>query len=89
LQAREPLKQTEEVLAAFHLQPGRELLFTRCIRCNRQVRQVKKEAVAHRLPAIAYKLYDQFTYCRSCDKLYWRGEQYRRLLAVVEAVVGS
>jgi uncharacterized protein with PIN domain len=44
------------------------------------------EQLAEVEPASAGSLYDQVTYCAACDKLYWKGNQYERIVAFPGAV---
>ncbi len=47
------------------------------------VEPVDKASVRDRLPEVAYRSYDSFTHCPGCDKLYWQGGHYDRILARV------
>ena len=47
--------------------------FSRCLRCNSLVKSVPKESIADRIPLKTKAFCDQYTYCKSCDKIYWNG----------------
>ncbi len=79
--------QLAEVMRSLGLRPEREYMFTRCSLCNARVEQVDKASVRERLPGDVYRQYDEFTYCAPCDKLYWKGGQYDRLLDTVAPVL--
>lgn len=86
VEARTPLAQLAEVARRLGLRLDEQRMFTRCSLCNRLVQAVDKEAVRDRLPAAdpdAWEagLYDQLTYCAACDKVYWKGSQYDRMVA--------
>lgn len=84
VQARTPLAQLAEVARRLGLYLDEQRMFTRCSLCNRLVQPVDKEAVRDRLPEAgpdARDLYDQLTYCAACDKVYWKGTQYDRIVA--------
>jgi len=87
--SRELTSQLREVLAAFRLRVERDQMFTRCTACNHPVEAVAKERVRDKLPPVAYRLYDRFTWCRGCDKLYWQGGHYGRILGALEQLVGD
>ena len=48
---------------------------------------VRKEEVRDRLPPLAYRLYERFTYCAACQKIYWQGGHYERILASLEGLI--
>lgn len=78
--ADEPLEQIAEVLAAYTISPEPARMFTRCTLCNADVELVDKAAYRDHIPAAAYEAYDEFSYCKACDKVYWKGAQYERIL---------
>jgi len=85
--ATEPEEQLIEVVEGLGLRISRRRLFTRCALCNREVEVVDKSELRDRIPRVAYELYDEFTACAACDKVYWRGAQYQRILARLERVL--
>jgi len=50
--------------------------FSRCLRCNSPVKSVPKESIADRIPLKTKAFCDQYTYCKSCDKIYWNGTHF-------------
>jgi uncharacterized protein with PIN domain/tRNA(Ser,Leu) C12 N-acetylase TAN1 len=80
LESGEPDDQLVEVIEGLGLRLSKDAMFTRCTICNRPVQRVNKESVKDRLPEVAYRLYDEFTACSHCDKVYWKGGQYDRIL---------
>jgi uncharacterized protein with PIN domain len=97
VQARSPLAQLAEVARSLRLRLDEQRLFTRCSLCNGLVQRVDKEQVRDRLPEAGPEaglkadpkadpkadrsLYDELTYCAACDKVYWKGTQYDRIVA--------
>jgi uncharacterized protein with PIN domain/tRNA(Ser,Leu) C12 N-acetylase TAN1 len=80
VEARAPMEQLAEVARALGLRLDPRRMFTRCSLCNGPVQPVDKEQVRDRLPDAASALYDQLTYCPVCDKVYWKGNQYERMI---------
>src|SRR5262249_61006990 len=78
-----------EALAGSRLRVERAQMSPRCTACNPPVGAVAKERVRDKLPPVAYRLYDRFTWCRGCDKLYWQGGHYGRILGALEQLVGD
>lgn len=78
--AEELEDQLAEVLRALALSPDAGEMFSRCSLCNGLVDPVDKESIRDRLPGDVYAQYDEFTRCAACDKIYWKGGQYDRLI---------
>jgi len=47
--------------------------FSRCLLCNTALEEIPKERVSHRIPPKTRAVCDEYAYCRSCDKLFWKG----------------
>ncbi len=78
-----PHRQLVEVLRRFGplgLQP-----FTRCLRCNGELRDVEKSAIDSALPPRTRLHYDAFRECTDCGRIYWKGSHWKRLTRAVEA----
>jgi uncharacterized protein with PIN domain len=74
-------KQVREVLERLSLRVPRSDLFSRCALCNAPLTPVDKQAVQSRVPASAFRHYDRFAVCEPCDKVYWAGSHYQRVLS--------
>jgi len=53
--------------------------FTRCLHCNLPLIFIDKEAVADRLPARVAALYQRYSWCEGCDRIYWEGSHWQRM----------
>jgi uncharacterized protein with PIN domain len=73
-------EQLRGVMRYFGLEYREERLFSRCTHCNREVIEVPKEEVEGRVPPYVFSTERRFTYCSSCDKLFWRGTHRKRFL---------
>jgi uncharacterized protein len=62
--------------------------WTRCLACNGPLEPVPVEQVAHRLEPGTLRTYRDFSRCRDCGGVYWRGAHARRLDAVVDRATG-
>lgn len=84
----EPLRQIKEVIVRLDLirlaNP-----FCRCTRCNGLLRSVEKSAVEYRLPPLTRKYYEVFWCCSDCGQIYWKGAHYKRMIELVEGLVGG
>ena len=61
--------------------------FSRCTVCNTLLETIEKEKIIHRLPEGVKKHFDYFEHCPSCDRIYWRGDHYRNMVAFLEDVL--
>ena len=83
-----PRLQLLDLLRRFHL-AARVRPFTRCIRCNAELRQAERSAVEDRLPPRVKKLHSHFQECPSCGRVYWPGSHHRRMERFVASVIGQ
>lgn len=79
LRSDKPEIQCEEVVKRFDL-VNRISPFARCMECNGPVKSVQKEKIMNRLLPKTRIYYDSFFQCQSCDKVYWKGTHYQRMM---------
>jgi len=79
----DPESQLVEVLRRFDLATQMEP-FVRCVRCNALLVAVDADAVADRLPPRTRETFRQFRRCPGCDRAYWQGSHYDRLVRMIE-----
>lgn len=78
-------EQTKEVIKRFDLK--KEIKeFTRCIECNDILISVEKKEIIDELPAKVAKLQNEFYECPSCEKIYWKGTHYQRMLSLIQSL---
>ena len=73
-----PLKQLRQVLGALDLTPQPNRFFSRCAVCNGSLKRVNKQAVLGRVPDYVWTIYETFSACTVCGKLYWPGSHLAR-----------
>ena len=83
VRAVRPLAQIEEVLQRLDLF-RRVRPFSRCLICNAELETLSKAEAATRVPADTARFYDEFRYCRRCDRVYWPGPHFHRMKAVLD-----
>lgn len=82
VRATRPRQQLEEILSRLDL--CRALApFSRCLRCNRELGPVAKDAIRDRLPPRAGEFYHRFWICDRCGRVYWEGSHWRRMQSLV------
>jgi uncharacterized protein with PIN domain len=75
----DPLQQLSQVINEFQLRPRRDRSFTRCLDCNTELVQVKKEDYSDRIPPYVFRTQDRFLHCKRCDKIFWGGTHVQRM----------
>lgn len=78
--------QLREVVERFHLARSARP-FTRCLHCNVLLRPVDKASVLDRLPPKVRELYQRFSTCDQCGRVYWEGSHFRNMQRLLEGVL--
>jgi len=63
--------------------------FNRCMRCNHPLEPVEKETVLEKLEPLTKRYFQEFKYCLSCDKVYWKGSHYEQMMKVITRISRS
>jgi len=87
IRSDELTEQLSQVINTFDLQDFN--LFSRCIYCNRKVQMVSKTEIEHRLPEQVQELYQNFTSCPSCGRIYWEGTHCEAIRKTMEQLSGN
>lgn len=61
-------------------------LFSRCLQCNTLLKVVQKEKILNRIPPMTRVSCDEYTYCQSCDKIYWKGTHFINMMGVLKQI---
>jgi hypothetical protein len=83
VRALRPQQQFREVFERLQLARGARPL-TLCPGCNAALHDLAKPEVEQRVPPGVRKLYDRFSACEDCGRVFWEGEHWRRLRALVD-----
>jgi uncharacterized protein with PIN domain len=62
--------------------------FSRCLRCNNLLKTVPKESIADRIPPKTRAFCDEYSYCKPCDKIYWKGIHFIKMKRLVDSIMG-
>lgn len=82
VRATNPRTQLAEVVHRFSLLQS-VAPFTRCIHCNTPLCPVEKALIVDRLPDRVAEVFDEFTQCPTCLRVYWKGSHYDRMQALI------
>lgn len=81
-------EQASEVLERFDL--ARQVRrFLRCPACNGLLQSVPKEEILDQLEPLTKKYYTEFYQCPDCQKIYWKGTHYDRIVDKLNAIIES
>jgi len=88
VRSRQPKEQFMEVIRRFGLENSIRP-FTRCMSCNGVLEPVPREEVLDRIPERVKDFAEEFTMCRSCGRIYWKGTHYDRMVKFIEKAISS
>jgi uncharacterized protein with PIN domain len=83
--ALRPQQQLREVFARLDLARSARL-FTLCPGCNAALHVVPKAQVEHGLPPRVRELYQNFSTCEVCGRVFWEGAHWQRMRALIDAL---
>lgn len=72
--------QIKEVIEKYDLKVTPKNMFSRCSVCNEPLQDIPKEKVKAKVPPLVFKLFKEFAYCPKCDKYYWKGTHYEKII---------
>jgi hypothetical protein len=61
--------------------------FTLCLHCNLPLLPMEKEAILDRLPPRVADLYERFSWCEGCDRVYWEGSHWERMRGLLAGLL--
>jgi len=80
-----PRAQVREILCRFDLR-GMITPFRRCVHCNGEISPVNKNDITDKVPAGVLRDFDEFVRCKDCQRIYWKGSHYDRMLNFIRAL---
>ena len=83
-----PTLRIPEQLALVFREFGLTLRGPRCMSCGGELRRGSKEALHERIPPRTYRWLDEFFVCSRCDKLFWHGTHWQRIVGTLAALKG-
>jgi len=58
----------------------------RCMTCGGKLVRAEKEQLRERIPPRTYLWIDEYFLCSECDKLFWHGTHWRKIVATLDAL---
>lgn len=79
-----PVEQVKKVLEVLSLKPDPKMFLSRCLICNSELEDVKKEDVKEKVPPFVYESNDEFSRCPVCKRIYWSGTHIHNMKLMVK-----
>ena len=76
-------EQLKEVIQRFDIKSQIQP-FTRCLMCNTKIKKIKKKEIMNMIPPNTRKYFHEFYFCSQCNKVYWKGSHYKRMIQKME-----
>jgi uncharacterized protein with PIN domain len=83
LRTKDSRQQLLDVVRRFDLN-ARLKPFTRCIACNGVLEKVEKDEIIDQLEPGTRKYFDDFSRCKDCGKIYWKGSHHERMQVLLD-----
>ena len=81
-----PTLSIPEQLALVCREFGLTLRAPRCMSCGGELRPVAKEVLRERIPPRTYLWREDYFVCGRCDKLFWHGTHWQRIMKTLTAL---
>lgn len=62
-------------------------VLTRCMECNEALEELEKERVKDRVWPFVFETQERFSFCRRCDRIYWKATHVDKILERLTSVV--
>lgn len=63
-----------------------DIILSRCSLCNNNLIKAKKQDFKEIIPNKIYHIIDEFLYCSYCNKIYWKGSHYDKILKKINKI---
>jgi uncharacterized protein with PIN domain len=83
-----PFAQLVDVFRRYGLS-SRCLPLSRCSACGSLLRPAPKAELLGALPPAVARRYDEFTRCPDCGKVFWKGDHFRSIGPLLDALAGA
>ncbi len=79
-------EQFAQVVAHLGLPPRFGCL---CLRCNLPLEPTDKAALQGEVPEFVWRTQERFSRCPGCQRIYWEGTHYARMIETIERVAAA
>ncbi len=82
IESEKAAEQLEQVFRGLHLTARQA--FSRCAECNVALDAASRESVRGAVPPYVFQTQERFRRCPRCQRIYWRGTHWARVVAQLE-----
>ncbi|HSJ68980.1 MAG TPA: Mut7-C RNAse domain-containing protein [Anditalea sp.] len=86
LRSQEPSKQLQEVIDNLKLKDKIKPFF-RCRLCNGLINKISKLTIEDQLLPMTKAHFNEFFQCEECNRIYWKGSHYEKLMKLIESTL--
>ena len=86
IEINNPVIQLKRIIAQFKLNDKLKF-FSRCLLCNELLTPTDKESIKGKIPYYTYKNFDEFARCPKCQRVYWQGSHYQKMLEDIKKIL--
>ena len=84
IKSDKPFKQLQEVIKTLGIVHEDIKTFTRCIKCNTEIRTINKNSIRSVVPDYVWENHDSFKACIECKRIYWQGSHTKRSMEIIK-----
>jgi len=89
IEANDSFEQLAQVIDDLGITASDIRPFSRCIECNIPIIDIPKESAFGLVPDYIWETHDDFSMCRQCGRIFWRGSHTERSMEKIENMFGS
>jgi uncharacterized protein with PIN domain len=78
--------QIDQLLRDLKIKLQEELMFSRCIVCNSELKEIAKDKVKDKVPAYVFDTQDDFVSCIVCRRIYWKGTHWGNVQSILHKI---
>jgi len=77
-------EQIQQVLKLIRI--DEQVVLSRCILCNTILETKEKNLVQGNVPKKIFENNDEFWFCSTCNKYYWKGSHYEKIINKIDEI---
>jgi uncharacterized protein with PIN domain len=89
IESDKTFNQLQEVIKTLGMVKEDIKTFTRCIRCNTEIRTINKNCIHSLVPDYVWENEDSFKTCIECKRIYWQGSHTKRSMEIIQKLFES
>jgi uncharacterized protein with PIN domain len=79
-------QQIQQVIKELNLVLDSKRMFSRCLICNVELKEIDKQQARERVPEYVFKTQDEFFTCPYCQRIYWSGTHWGNITKTLREI---